>query len=294
LINQKTEKSMLRRTIPNLNNRIIGLFGVCLALFLAGCGGGGGDPGSSNSTAVASRYNVALVTRPATSVFYGGSNTTAYVTLTKTCSGESCGSLPTEAVVGQVVTFSSNDPSAVIFNPTSVITDSEGKAQVSVSAASRSASAQINITATVSISGINYSRTVALNVNNQVNRTLSAEDHNTSQVLDTSTDCSNYPTFIVNVKDRLGNIQENSEITVDSINFNGAGDPLIEAAAQDLGVFTDLGRVWVLQVRPPNPPSAQCSESGQTTQVGEVIFNVEPGDGSAAYKVGYELKYFTQ
>ena len=50
---------------------------ILSASALASCGGGGGDAGTTNASAIANRYNVSLVTRPATSVFYGGSNTTA-------------------------------------------------------------------------------------------------------------------------------------------------------------------------------------------------------------------------
>lgn len=270
-----------------------GLLGMCLALLTASCGGGGGDPGTSTSSIVANRFNVALTTRPSPSVFYSGSNTTAYVQLTRTCSGTSCGSMPIEDVGGQVVTLTASDSSALTFTPSTAITDSEGKAQFTISAASRSVSGLVNVTAKVTLSGHDYTRTVALNVNNQVDKTISAEDDNTFQVIDVSTDCSNYPTFIVNVKDRSDKIQDNSSVSVAAVTTDSSGNFLAEAGIKDLGLFTDLGRVWLLQVRPPNPPSAQCTESGKTTQVGGVVFSVTPGDGTAAYEVGYEIKYLT-
>ena len=122
---------------------------ILSASALASCGGGGGDAGTTNASAIANRYNVSLVTRPATSVFYGGSNTTAYVTLTKTCATASttsttsttsatsnaCGSMPLDSVAGQVVTLKSSNPAAVTFTPSIAVTDSEGNAQINISSA---------------------------------------------------------------------------------------------------------------------------------------------------------------
>lgn len=255
------------------------------------CGGGGGDPGSSNATATANRFTLSMVTRPTTSVFLGGTNTTAYISLAKTCTDTACGNLPLDNVSGQVVTLTSSDPTAVTFSPATAVTDSEGNAQIVISSASRDVSGLVNITASAKLSGHTYTRAVALRVNSDVDRTITTADDSFFQVLDQTKDCSNYQTFIVNVKNPAGVLQNNSEISIDSISFEGSGStavPLAEAGLKDLGVFNNLGRVWLLQVR---PPALTCSESGTTTKIGDVIFSVSPGDGSAPYSIGYKIQF---
>ena len=120
-----------------------------------------------------------------------------------------------------------------------------------------------------------------MRVNAQVDRTITQADDHFSQVLDQGKDCSNYQTFIVNVKNPSGVLQTNSTISI-------ASASLAEAGLKDLGVFPDLGRVWLLQVR---APILTCSDTGATANVGTVDFSVLPGDGSAAYSVGYRLTY---
>jgi hypothetical protein len=275
------------------NSSVAKLAGVTMlgVIGLAACGGGGGDPGASNSAAAANRFTLSLLTRPTTSVFFGGSNTTAYVSLVKSCT-TNCGNVPLDNVAGQVVTLTSSDPSAVTFSPSTAVTDSEGNAQIVISSASRNVSGLIQLTASATLSGTTYSRNAALRVNAEVDRTISQADDTFFQVLDKTKDCSNYETLVINVKNPAGVIQNNSTVTLASISTEtdstGAVIPLAEAGFKDLGLFSNLGRVWLLQIR---PPELTCLATGSTAKIGDVTFRVSPGDGSPAYSIGYKIKF---
>lgn len=160
--------------------------GTLAAIMLTACGGGGGDPGASNATAVASRYTVNLIPKTNSAVF-GGNDITADISVFNNCvetiitedSGSGvksttirapiqsdCGNLPLDTVVGKVVTVSSSNPAAVTFTQVNVITDKDGTAQVTISAANSNFSGIVEITASVTLSGHTYSASpVSINVN---------------------------------------------------------------------------------------------------------------------------------
>lgn len=247
--------------------------GVLAAIMLTGCGGGGGSPGAGPLA----RYDINLATNSST-VIFGGVNTKMTIKLSGSCGtgGSACDNL-----VGQKIDLSFSNPSAVVFTPSTIITDANGEAQVTVSAASSDVAEVVQITASVKLTGYDYSRTISLGVNNAVDRTITAADDQFISDLGKLKNCTDYQTFIVNVKNRNGVLQDNAQVSIKSI-------AQAEGSIKDLGVLKNLGHVWWIQAR---PALALCDDTGATPVVGDVIFNVLPGDGSAPYSIGYRVQY---
>ncbi|WP_035625515.1 hypothetical protein [Herminiimonas sp. CN] len=246
---------------------------LCAAIMLAACGGGGGSPG----TGPLARYDISLATNSSTVVF-GGVNTRMTIKLSGSCGtgGNACDNL-----VGREIAISSSNPSAVSFTPSTVITNADGEAQVTVSAASVDVAGVVQITATTKLTGYDYSRTISLGVNNAVDRTITAADDQFVVDMGTLKSCTDYQTFIINVKNRNGVLQDNAQVNIQSITQ-------AEGGVKDLGVLQSLGHVWWIQAR---PALALCDDKGVTPVVGDVMFNVLPGDGSAPYSIGYRVRY---
>lgn len=259
------------------------LAGASLTL-LASCGGGGGDPGRNNDTIAANRFALSVQVSPTTSLFYEGTNSSLDITLAKQCSGADCGNLPLDSVANQVITLSPSNANAVTFTPSQVITDGQGRARVTVNAANRDVSGRVDITASATLSGYTYRGKAVFNVNNVVDRTITAADHQFLQDVNFSTDCFNYKTEIVNVKDSNGIVQQSAVIT-NTTNIDGEG------FAKDLGVFGGLGRVWLLQAR---PDSATCDTSGDKQKKGIVAFDVALDNPAVVYQIGYSPIFKTK
>ncbi|MGB7481796.1 MAG: hypothetical protein WA924_15830 [Burkholderiaceae bacterium] len=243
---------------------------------LTACGGGGGDPG----TGPLSNYSVNL-SMDKTSVIYGGTNVLMAVKLSGNCGS---GSSACDSVSGKVVALSTSKAGALSFTPATVITDSTGAALVTVTAASPDVSGIVDIRASVNLTGYEYSRSISVGVNNLVDRTITTADDRISTILGKLASCTDLRTYIVNVKNRSGVLQGNSVVTVAQDDFSDVG-------LKDLGLIKDLGRVWMLQVR---PNMALCDASGAVRAPREVWFDVAPGDGSASYFVGYNFEYTTR
>lgn len=252
-----------------------------LALTLVSCGGGGGEPGTGTA---AGRFSLNIVTDTA-SVFFSGNNATATISLRNNCTGPTssttCAS--TSGVSGQVVTLSSDVSSSLTFSPSIAVTDKDGNAQVAISAATRDVSGIVSVTATSSLSGVVYSGSMAMKVNTQVDRTIGPSDDGFIMTLNATSDCKWF-SYIVNVQNPAGVVQDNSVITA-TLATNA------EIGLKDLGLFKNLGQVWFLQVR---PNSVTCLVGGATPVIGQVGFSASPGDGSAPYSIGYNIKYQTK
>ena len=264
-------KFSLKNSIKNvLRNVSVGMLAV---IMLAACGGGGGSPG----TGVQSRYDIALATNTPT-VVYGGVNTKMTIKLSGSCGtgGNACDNL-----IGKEIALSFSNSSAVTFTPSTVITNADGEAQVTISAASANVAEVVQITASVKLTGYDYSRTISLGVNNAVDRTITAADDQFISDLGKLKNCTDYQTFIVNVKNRNGVLQDNAQVSIQS-------STQAEGGVKDLGVLKNLGRVWWIQAR---PALALCDETGTTPVIGDVMFNVLPGDGSLPYVIGYRVQY---
>jgi hypothetical protein len=266
---------------------------VIFAGAIAGCGGGGGDSGSTNAAAVANRYRVNLATTPNSTVFFGGNNITANISLVNNCAStttsttttiSACGTSPLDSVAGKTVTISSSSPAALTFSPSTVITDASGNAQVSISATGVNFSGTVQVTASATLSGNNYSASpVAVAVNNQVDRTITSADSGGFQIVDFTKDCQAFKTYIINVQNANGTISSNSVVTGSAISA--------EFGLKDINVFPGLGNVWLIQVR---PPAATCLTSGATPQIGEVTFTADPRDGTTPYQFGFRINFNTK
>jgi len=257
------------------------LMSAILSMILASCGGGGGEPGSGTP---AGRFSISLAS-DSSSVFFGGSNAIVTISLKNNCTGTTGTSVCSTSsdVSGQVINLSSDVSSAVTFSPSIAITDKDGNAQVTIASASTDVSGIVNIIATATLSGFNYSGSMAIGVNTQVDRTISAADNNVFTTVDATADCKWF-SYMVNVQNSVGTVQDNSIITA-------AASTNAEVGLKSLGVFKGLGQVWWLQIR---PNTATCLVGGATPVIGEVDFIADPGDGSKAYSFAYRISYKTK
>jgi hypothetical protein len=268
---------------------------VIFGLAIAGCGGGGGDSGTTNASAVANRYTVNLATTPNSTVFFGGNNITANISLVNNCAStttssstttttSACGTVPLDSVAGKTVTISSSNPAALTFSPSTVITDASGNAQVNISAAGVNVSGVVQVTASATLSGNTYSASpVSVAVNNQVDRTITSADSGSFQIVDFTKNCQDFKTYIINVQNANGTISSNSVVTGSAVSA--------EIGGKQLGVFPGLGNVWLIQVR---PPVATCLTSGATPQTGQATFSADPGDGTTPYQFGFRINFNTK
>ncbi|MEO6353917.1 MAG: hypothetical protein ABIO19_15630, partial [Burkholderiaceae bacterium] len=182
---------------------------------------------------------------------------------------------------GQEINLSSSNPSAVSFAPSTVLTNADGEAQVTVSAASADVAGVVKITASVRLTNYDYSRTISLGVNNTIDRTITVADDQFITNLGKLKNCTDYQIFIINVKNRNGVLQGNSQVSIRQTSQ-------AEGGVKDLGVLNNLGRVWWIQAR---PELAFCDDTGTTPVIGDVMFDVLPGDGSLPYTIGYRVQY---